>query len=193
MNSKILLLIMLLVSCFIFSQSIAKLKTETQKIYDAYYTMDFETVTQLSYPKMVTQFGKEKWVEKLDFDYQNDETRMRLQLVSPVFTFGTVQQIEGIATSIVSYKNPIRYFFEKKLNATSADQKAKMLQEINLTKDVTFEPKRNSFNVRRHSKLIAIIDESTSGEWRFFNWDDPKQRELFETIFGVALKKQLGL
>jgi len=192
MKSK-LFLILVLLSNVSFAQSLDQLKTATKKIYDANYTMDFETVAQLTYPPMVTAMGKEKFLEKLDTDYQNEAFRMRLELVTPVFQYAPIKKIEGHSFVVVSYKNPVRYFFETKLNTVSAAEKVAELRKSNQTQDVTFEPKRNSFNVRRTSKLVAISDETTGGEWKFYNLDDVVQRQLFSTTFDAAVKKELGL
>jgi hypothetical protein len=142
---------------------------------------------------MVETMGKEKFLAKLDKDYQNEEFRMRLQLLMPLFQYDMVQKIAGKSYCIVSYKNPTRYFFEAKLNENTAPQKVALLKENNNTQEVTFEPQRNSINVKRTSKFIAVADETTGNDWKFFNWDDLTQRQLFETIFGSDLKKQLGL
>lgn len=192
MKTKALLLI-LFISYGAFSQTLKELKSDIKKIYDANYTMDFDGITQLTYPKIVENFGKDKFPQKLDHDYANEEFRMRLQLVMPVFQYDMVQKIGGKTYCIVTYKNPVRYFFEAKLNETTSAQKATMLKETNSTQEVTFEPQRNSFNVRRNSKYIAVADESTGNQWRFVNWDDAVQRQLFESVFGSELKKQLGL
>jgi len=60
MKSKTFILVLLLVSCFSLAQTIEKLKIETRKIYDANYNMDFDTIVKLSYPKIVSHFGKTK-------------------------------------------------------------------------------------------------------------------------------------
>lgn len=177
-----------------FAQSSAELKTAAQKIYDAYYTMDFEAVAALSYPKIIEQSGGNiLFTDKLDHDYQNDDFRKRLQLVKPIFVFGAIQKISGKSLCVIGYKNPERYFFEKKLTAASAAAEAEKLKKANLTNEVTFEPKRNSFNVRKNSKLIAVFDETTQNQWKFFNWDDPAQRTVFNQIFSAEELKILGL
>ncbi len=190
-NSCILLL--LLVSCFSFAQTLEKLKVETKKIHDANYNMDFDSIVKFSHPKIVEDIGKEKFLEKLDKDFQNDEYRMRIQLVNPVFEYGTIQKIGDLTFCVIAYKNPVRYFFENKLDSNTSLIQANLLRTKDRTKDVTFEPKRNSFNVRRISKFVAIADASTKNEWKFFNMDDVKQRALFEFLFDDKVKKQLGL
>ena len=192
MKTKFIFLFTLF-SSFSFSQSLEKLKLETQKIYDANYTMDFDVIAQLTYPKIIESVGnKDSFLEKLDLDYQNEEYRMRLELVTPVFQYSDIKKIEGKTFCVITYRNPIRYFFENKLNSDSASKKVNWLKENNNANEVVFEPKRNSINVKRVSKLIAIADETTGNEWKFFNFDDAEQRAIFKTIFNETIKKELG-
>jgi hypothetical protein len=175
------------------SQTVEQLKLETKKIYDANYTMDFDVIAQLTYPKIIESIGnKDSFLEKLDLDYQNEEYRMRLELVTPVFQYSELKKIDGKTFCVITYRNPIRYFFENKLNSDSSAKKVAWLKENNNTSEVIFEPKRNSINVKRVSKLIAIADETTSNEWKFFNFDDAEQRAIFKTFFNETIKKELG-
>ena len=192
MKTKIIFLF-LLCSFNSFSQTIEKLKVATKKIYDSNYTMDFDTIVNLTYPKIVeTLGGKNALLNKLDSDYQNEEFRMRLELVTPIFQYSEIKKIEGKTFCVITYKNPIRYFFESKLDSDAALKKVNWLKENNTTKEVFFEPKRNSINVKRISKLIAIWDETTQNQWKFFNFDDAGQREIFKTLFSENTKKELG-
>lgn len=192
MKTKIIFLL-LLCSLSTFSQTIEKLKVATKKIYDANYNMDFDSIVNLTYPKIVESIGgKNTMLNKLDLDYQNDEFRMRLEIVTPVFQYSEIKKIEGKTFCVITYRNPIRYFFENKLDNDTAVKKVNWLKENNSTKEVFFEPKRNSINVKRISKLVAIADETTSKEWKFFNFDDSSQREIFKTLFSENTKKELG-
>jgi hypothetical protein len=67
------------------------------------------------------------------------------------------------------------------------------LQEINLTKDVTFEPNRNSFNVKMIATYVAVSDENTNSEWKFFNFDHPEQLAAFQSIFDENVKSTLRI
>ena len=192
MKTKILILLFILSGLSCFSQSLEKLKSETKKIYDANYTMDFDTVITLTYPKIIETIGKDAFLDKLDTDYQNEEYRMRLELVTPVYQYSEIKKIEGKTFCVITYKNPVRYFFENKLNADTATKKVTWLKESNTSQEVIFEPKRNSINVKRTSKFIAVADETTGNEWKFFNLDDINQREIFFKIFSESTKKELG-
>jgi len=180
--------------CFsAFSQSVESLKASTKKFYDANFLMDFETIVSLSYPKMVETIGKETLLEKVEKFYENEEYRLREQLEKVPFQFGTIQKIEGTSFCVITFRNPLRYFFEVKLTTATAAEKATWLKETNNTKDVTFEPNRNSFNVRRQTTYVALMDETTTSEWKFINLDDTNQLAAFQTIFSESVKKELGL
>ena len=192
MKTKIVALLFL-TNFLSFSQTLENLKIETKKLYDANYLMNFEEIVVLSYPKIVETIGNDKMLSQLDLDYQNDEFRYRLQLVNPVFIYSEIKKIEGKTYSVVSYKNPVRIFYEKKLSISDGLKKEVVLKETTQATQVTFEPKRNSFNVRRNSKFVAIADETTKNEWKFFNLDDKNQKMIFDNFCSESIKKELGL
>nr|WP_294777096.1 hypothetical protein [uncultured Flavobacterium sp.] len=175
------------------SQSTEALKTSAQKLYEANYLMDFEAIVKLSYPPMVANIGKEVLLEKTELHYENEEYRLRYQLQSVPLQFGQTKQINGKSFCVITIRTPKRYFFEAKLSAEQAAEKKTWLQEINHTKEVTFEPNRNSFNVKMINYFVAVFDDTTVGEWKFFNFDAPEQMASFEAVFDVEVKKQLGL
>lgn len=193
MKTKILSLLLYLSSIISFSQTLEELKTETKKIYEANYYMVYEDIVNLSYPMIIESIGENAFLEKLSLDYENREYSMRLQLTNPVFQYSVLKKIEGKTFCVITYKNPIRFFYEKPLDTNSIDQKKAFLKEKNKNALITFEPKRNSFNVRRISIFIAVYDDTTQKKWRFFNFDDTKQKELFQTFFSETTKKELEL
>ncbi|WP_293889796.1 hypothetical protein [Flavobacterium sp.] len=186
-------ILLLLFSITGFSQSSESLKVAAKKFYEANYLMDFETIVSLLHPEIVKIIGKDLMLEKLDKYYGNDDYRLREQLETLPFQNGIIRKREGKSFCVITFRNPMRYFFETKLTAETAAEKAIWLKQVNKTKEVTFEPQRNSFNVRRITTYIAVIDETTNNEWRFFNMDDVNQLDYFKTIFGENVKKELGL
>ena len=185
--------LLLFFSIVAFSQSTESLKIATKKYYEANYLMDFETIVSLSHPLMVKTIGKDLLLEKLDKYYENEEYRLREQLETLPFQYGMVKKIEGKSFYMITFRNPMRYFFETKLTTETAADKANWLKQINKSTEVTFEPKRNSFNVKRITTYLAVMDETTINEWKFFNLDDANQLASFQTIFGESIKKELGL
>ena len=192
MKNKLSILL-LFFSIVTFSQSTESLKIATKKYYEANYLMDFETIVSLSHPVMVQTIGKDLLLEKLEKYYENEEYRLREQLETLPFQYGMVKKIEGKSFCVITFRNPMRYFFETKLTTETAADKANWLKQINKSQEVTFEPKRNSFNVKRITTYLAVMDETTINEWKFFNLDDANQLAFFQTIFGKSIKKELGL
>jgi hypothetical protein len=78
-------ILLLFLSIVTFSQSTESLKIATKKYYEANYLMDFETIVSLSYPLMIQTFGIDLLLEKLDKYYENEEYRLREQLVTLPF------------------------------------------------------------------------------------------------------------
>ena len=145
MKQKILSLLLFFSSINCFSQTLDNLKRETKKVYDANYLMEFEAVVALSFPKIIETIGQDKMLEILDLDYQNDEFRYRLQLVNPIFIYSEIKKIDDKSYCVISYKNPVRIFYEKKLSMNDGLKKAAQIKEQTNATQVTFEPKRNSF------------------------------------------------
>ena len=176
-----------------YSQSIESLQTATKKFYQANYLMDFEVIASQTYPRIIENSSSEKFIENMENHYENTDFRLRLQLETVPFQFGVIKKIKGKSFCVITCRNPMRYFFETKLTTETATVKTTWLKEINKTKEVTFEPNRNSFNVKKTTTFVAIMDETTNKEWKFFNFDMTIQQDLFEVFFGKDTKKELGL
>lgn len=190
---NLITLFFLFLSISTFSQSSESLKVAVRNFYEANYLMDFETIITLLHPEMVKTIGNDLLLEKLDKYYENDDYRLREQLETLPFQYGVIKKIEDKSFCVITFRNPMRYFFETKLTAETAAEKATWLKQFNKTKDVTFEPKRNSFNVRRTTTYVAVLDETTNKEWKLFNLDDANQLASFQAIFSESIKKELGL
>ena len=176
-----------------FSQGVETLKVSAQKLYEANYLMDFEAIVSLSYPAMVSNIGKEVMLEKTELHYENETYRLRYQLPTVPLQYGQTKQINGKSFCVITIRIPKRYFFEAKLTSEEAAVKKVELQEINNTKDVIFEPNRNSFNVKKMTTYVAVWDETTHGEWKFFNFDNAEQLAAFNSLFDETVKTALGL
>ena len=186
-------ILFLFISISTFPQSYESLKVATKNLYESNYLMDFETIVSFSHPEMVKTIGKDLMMEKIEKYYENEEYRLREQLETLPFQYGVIKKIKGKSFCAITFRNQMRYFFETKLTTETAAEKVIWLKQINNSRDVTFEPKRNSFNVRRTTTYVAVMDETTNNEWKFFNLDDPNQLASFQAIFDESIKKELGL
>lgn len=183
------------------SQSIENLKIppglnelakQTKKIHDANYTMDFEPLADLTYPAIVAQLGgREKFIAHLDSDYQNGEFRKRIQIENPVFQYSE-KKTEDQNICVITYYNPIRYFIEAPMDATSGPIKAAEIHKTEQATQAIYEPKRNTINVKRQTKLLAIADATTNYQWKFIDLSDASQRKIIDLVLNENIKKELG-
>lgn len=193
MKPTLLSTLLFLITFQVFSQSSEALKTSMTKLYEANYLMDFETIDSYLYPKLATTLGATEVLEAVERHYENDDYRLRLQLEMVPFQYSEIKKIEGRSFCVITCRNPMRYTFEKKLTAERIDEKTTMLKESHKTKEVTFEPNRNSFNVRATTTFVAVADETTKNQWAFFNFDDTTQKIGFDIFFNADIRKELGL
>ena len=82
---------------------------------------------------------------------------MRLQLPNVTFQYSELKKNDGKSFYIITFKNPVRYFFEEKLTTEQAAEKKKQLQEINQTQDVTFEPARNVLMSKKQQLMLPFL------------------------------------
>lgn len=187
------LLLLLFIPFFSFSQSKEALQIATKKLYDANFLMDFEAIKELTYPKVYEVIGEAAFIEQLETDFQNTDYRMRLQLEKVPFIFSEIKTMQGKTFCVVRFRNPKRYLFEDKLNTTQVEEKKTWLQAKENTQNVTFEPTRNSFNVRSDSRYVVVYDVETFGEWKFFNLDDAFQLTAFTSLFDETIRNKIGI
>lgn len=192
MKNKLSILL-LLIGFTSFPQSAESLKSTTKKLFQANYLLDFDGITSLTYPKIIETVGADNIYDKLEQYYEIDEYRLRYQLETVPFQYGEIKKIEGKSFCVITCRNPIRYTFGEKLSKEAAAKKTEDLMKINNTKEVTFEPARNSFNIRKTTTFVAVSDETTGNQWKFFNFDNAFQQEIFDSTFGESIKKELGL
>lgn len=190
---KKVFLLLMFVSFSVFPQSAESLKVAAKKIFQANYLLDFDGIASLSYPKIIATIGADNIYDKLEQHYEIDEYRLRYQLETVPFQYGEIKKIEGRSFCVITCRNPMRYTFGEKLSKEAAAKKTQDLMDINKTKEVTFEPARNSFNVKRTTTFVAVSDETTANQWKFFNFDNAFQQEIFDSTFGESIKKELGL
>jgi hypothetical protein len=159
-------------------------------MYDASYTMDFETILDLTYPKVFDIVNRETMLTTLDNLFQNKTMKVRFVHPKVTFTYADIKEIEGKKFCVINYKNAMRITFEEKLTQDRADIFLKSMNETKKYTTVKFETERNSFLLEGNSILIAVSDELSRNRWTFLNHDNDV---FFVQIFNVTIKKELGL
>lgn len=187
---KTFCLLLMLTAAIGFSQSLEQLKSDTKKMYDASYNMDFEVVMDYTYPKFFELVPREAMLKTMDEAFQNDTTKMRFVYPSVAFSYSEIKTIDGKKFCIIKYKNAQRITYEEKLKPEMSETILKALKGNKKFESVAFEKNRNSFLIIGDAILLAVSDPLTNGEWKFINYDDER---VFELLFAKNYKTELGL
>jgi hypothetical protein len=187
-----LIITFLLISTLSFAQSVEALKSESKKMYDASYNMDFEKVLDYTYPKIFDIVSKDVLLQGMDQAFQNDVLRIRLVFPEPKFSYSELKKIEDRTFCVIRYNSAMRIIFEEPLSAEQITEMTNSFNENMKNKKVTFEKSRNGFYVEGEEIMIAVADELTNSEWKFINYDSNQSR-IFQMIFNESIKKELGL
>ncbi len=175
------------------SQTLATLKTEADNFQKAHYNMFFEGITAQSYPKMVDEMGGDaKFTAIADSEFQNDEVGKRWQIVNPQYIFGQMINDAGNKYVLITFRNPVRYFYENKLASPEIEKYVNDLKVKTGAKDVYYEEKRNTINVKQNTRFLAIANASTDGKWKFINLDEPAQIDFANKTFSKDLRTKIG-
>lgn len=186
------------ISCFLFlftticgfSQSLEKLKSDAQKMYDASYNMDFEAVMDFTYPKFFELTTRENLIKVMDETFQNDTMKVRLVYPSVTFKYSDVKTIEGRKFCVIRYRNAMRMTYFQPIPANRVDEFLQPMKDSKKFEAVMFEKDRNSIFLTGTAIMLAVSDDLTKGEWKFINYDDEK---ILEILFVKNLKTELGL
>ncbi len=192
MKLKFQILLVLLSNVFGFSQTLETLKVDTQKMYDASYNMDYETILDYTHPKILELVSRDQMILAMEHTFENEELKIRFVHSNPTFNYSDVKTIDGRSFCRVSYVNTMRMTFEDTLTQKRAEE---MVEDFKSSGDylmVRFEKDRNSFFIEGNSTMIAISDEYTKGTWKFINYSK-RQTADSEMIVGKEAMKQLGL
>lgn len=190
--------LLFLIACVVFgnlaaAQTMASLKSEAAKFQKAHYNMFFEGIAEQSYPKLVEEMGGEaKFAAISDSDFQNNEVGKRWQIVDPQYLIGQMIKEGNKKFALITFRNPVRYFYENKMASIEIDRDVNELKSKTGAKDVYYEPKRNTINVKQNTRFLAISDASTSGKWKFINLDEPAQLDFADRTFGKDLRIKIG-
>ena len=179
-------------SAFAFSQTVETLKSDTQKMYDATYTMDYETVLNYTHPKIFEIASREQMISAMEQTFENDVLKVRFVHANPTFSFSEIKTLDGKIFCMVSYINTMRMTFEDKLTSKRAEEMVETFKSSGEYSTVRFEKDRNSFFIEGNGVMIAISDEDTKGTWKFVNYSKTQEANS-EMILGKDVLEALGL
>ncbi len=190
MKTKFIFLLLWLVNTC-WAQNQEQLKSETEKMYEASYVLDYDTILTYTHPKLFDFISKEQMSTTMQAMFENEDFRIRFVHPKVNFTYGEFQKIDGATYCVINYNGALRMTFEKKLSTAEIDQMKKNFDDAKEYEKITYESARNSFLIEGKSTLIAVHGEATQNQWRFVNYS-ASQVQLAQMILGESVLTKLG-
>ena len=183
-------LIITLLSIIGFAQDLASLKSESQKMFDASLTLDFEKMLDFTYPKVFDIAPKDQMLEMMTNTFENDQMSIKLEKIDPKFSFGEIQKIDKQVFCKFSHDNKMKLIFKNDI-AGSEEMIVDMLKENTGASDVSYDDKTKSFNATLRVNVLAIADDLTKNNWKFITLE--KDKAMLNMLLSEDIIKQLGL
>lgn len=182
----------LFIGAITFAQSEETLQKEAKLMYQASYNMNFETVLDLTYPKIFDLASREQLGQILRNSFQNEQFKIRLVFPEVTFKYGKIKEVEGKKAVLITYVSAMRMTFTQKFYSNEAQEMLMGLKQSLPEKKVSYEPNTNSFFIEGTDAMIAISDNHTNKAWKFITYDKV-QRPMLVEMLGENLLKELGL
>ncbi len=175
-----------------FSQSLEELKSNSQKIYEATTTLNYDQILEYTYPKVFTIIPKDKMKEALESTFKGtEEMKVKLIDVAPNFTYGEIKTIDKQKICQVNHNLSMELTFTETLEEGNAEMMIEIFKEAMETEDVTFNKEKTTFSINKVATMIAISDELTKNQWRFLNKD--KENKLMKMLLNKKVLQEIGL
>ena len=186
-----IILLSLLVSP-LFSQSLDLAKEGYFKVYEASEKLDFETIMDMSYPKLLELGGRAALIAEMTKAFT--DPNFKLTFVKTEFKpeYSPIQEINGHRFSIIRRHNILKIAFKKPLNPEHASVIQANLARSNPARTVSFNAGENAFYSAGPDITFAISDALTKNQWRFLAYE-PAQAFLLESWFGKGTLAKLPL
>lgn len=175
-----------------FSQSLDELKSNSQKIYEATTTLNYDQILDYTYPKVFTIFPRNKMREVLESTFKGtEEMRVKLIDVAPNFTYGEIKTIEKQKICQVNHNLSMELTLNESLEDDESEMMIEIFKEAMETEDITFDKEKTTFRINKVATMIAISDEFTKNQWRFLNKD--KENKLMKILLNKKVLQEIGL
>lgn len=185
---KLLSALFLLCAITLQAQDIKALENDAARFYKNTTTGKYDALIADTYPKIFEFIPKEKMLESLKGMLQGNGYIMDILEEPAKFEFGDVKQINGGFYSILKHDLVTKLTFTEPLTGIEAKEMVKNFKNAMKTEDVIFNPKFNSFTIKKRADIIAISNSVTGGRWKFLNRAGDN---LMNKVLGEDVYKQL--
>lgn len=190
MKKIVCLALFMLISIQGFSQDMASLKANAQKVYDYTVAHQYEQIMDMTYPKLYDIAPKEAILEILKKSFEgNDGFKIKMVAAPPNFVFGKIKKIGDQTFSVISHDNTMQIIWDEPIPNLEIKDYIEMFKTAMKTENVSYDPTNKTMNIKTQAKMIAISDNLTKKQWKYLTYNE----QVFSKIFDEKIKAELGL
>lgn len=187
---KIFFALTLLIAFSALAQDKKTLETDAARFYKNTVDGKYELLIADTYTKVFDFIPKDKMLESLKGMLKGDGYVMDIVDGPANFEFSEIKHIGNGYYSIVKHDLLMKMTFTEPVGEAEANAMIQNFKKAMKTEEVTFNPRFNTFTMRKRADFIAIFNEHTAGKWKFLNRSGEK---LMAKVLDDAVRKQLGV
>lgn len=176
----------------VMAQSISDLKIDFRKVYEATEKLDFETILDLSHPKLVEMAGRAALIAEMKKAFNDANIQLSFGKTDFKPEYSEILEKNGRKFCVIRRPTIMKIGFKKPLEAAQAKIIQANIARSNSLRTVNFNSSENAFYSSGPDITVAISDAQTRNQWRFLSYE-PAQAYLFETWFGKESMAMLPL
>lgn len=182
----------LLLTGFAFAQTADTLKQTYAKMVEANNKLDFDSIIDSTYPKLVEMAGRDALIAEMKRAFSDPNLKISFVKNDAVAEFGNIVETKDARFCVVRRETILRLAFKEKLIEAQAQSIQENIARGNPMRTVRFEPKENAFYSTGPDITIAVWDASTKQQWRFLSYD-PSLEAILQSWFSQDIVEKLQL
>lgn len=187
MKKTFLITFVFLFSCLI-GQEKSLIKPQVLEIIESSKSGNFDKVIENTYPKVFELMPKEQMLVMMKQMLNNPQFEISFQDINPDLKISEIKEIKGEKYAMVQYTNSMLMKFND-MDGIDPEMMLNLFKEQYKDGNVTYDKDSKTFSIRERSKMLAISDEFTNGEWKYLNIDKGSNVFLYKFISEDVIKE----
>lgn len=145
--------------------------------------LDFETIIDATYPKLLELAGRETLVAEMRKAFFDPAVKVSFVQHDVKPKFGEIRQLKSRRFCIITRETILRLAFKEPMSIDQAETIRDSIARLSPARQLRFDAKAQAFFSTGPDITLAIADTLTNGKWRFLT-HDAALKAHYETWFG---------
>ena len=190
MKSYLLNIIVFLLVANGFAQQKSEIKPKVEDLIKNTLSNNFDKVFDETYPKIFEIVDRNQLMAVMKDAMQNDDFSITINPIDNQVELSEEKTINNAKYVLIHYNNSMSMKFNEEIE--DAEAFVGLLKMSFPDGEVTYSKTTKTFDILTPSKMLAISDEATQGEWKFLNVNE-SDRPMMEMLIAEEVLKAFEL